>query len=159
MRNKYQAAFFLVLSLTFLGCQKSEEPLGDYLSEVFQHDLKDGLYIIIPKGSCKGCKEVVFNFLRNKVNDGKVRLVFVGEVYEAQTGNFLSRIRLKGVEVLEDPKMKIKSFDLIKEEFPIEYVSFIEVLGGKVESNKHLTPEDIAGDGLLNEFFNEHIKL
>ncbi|MFY0593377.1 hypothetical protein [Roseivirga sp.] len=158
---KNRCLIFFIGFVFMFGCKEQHKRklrLDEYLTDVFNQELENGLYIIIPKGSCKGCRDVVFNFLRNNENDGKINLIFIGEVYEAQVGNFLSRIEFRGVTVLRDIKEKIKDYDLIEEEFPMEYIRFLEIEEGLIVAEKNLTSQDIAGDKMLSSYFKNHIK-
>lgn len=161
MKNSNVIFFIALVLVTISSCKELDNQksrFDEYLIEVFDQQLDDGLYIIIPKGSCKGCRDVVFNFLRNNPNDGKIRLIFIGEVYEAQVGNFLSRIEFRGVQVWRDLEAKIKDYELIEEEFPIEHIRFLEIERGLILEEQNLTSEDVAGDKMLSSYFKNHIK-
>lgn len=161
MKNSIVIFFIALVIITVSSCKELDDQksrFDEYLIEVFDKQFDDGLYIIIPKGSCNGCRDVVFNFLRSNANDGKIKLIFIGEVYEAQVGDFLSRIEFRGVQVWRDLEEKIKDYEVIEEEFPVEHIRFLEIEGGSILEEQILTSQDIAGDKMLSSYFKNHIK-
>ena len=160
MSFKSNIYYFLAFSI-LLGCSGlsvKEDRFNEYMRGVFDASLADGLYIIIPRDACKGCKDVVFNFLWHSANDGKVNLIFVGKVEEAQYKNYLARIDSKGIKVYKDLLKQIYEYNIVENQFPSEFIKFLEIDNGQVIKQTNLKSEDIGTKHFLNNFFGNHLK-
>lgn len=164
-RTKTEMKKYLFLFLgvfVFLGCsrnQQVENRLEEYLQTVHSQNMEDALYIIIPVHSCDSCREIVYRNLLATSHQKDIKIVFSGEVREALTNHYLGRLDLMGVGLLADSEEQAKSFGLIQEEYPMEMISFLDVVEGKVVSYEILRPNMVNGEvdlrkGIFKNYIN-----
>ena len=130
---KYSAACLLLFLLFRCSEKKAsdEERFLEYMFSTFDIEPVEGVYVIIPEGSCSGCKDMVIDYLGQASIDVKTTIVHVGEPNEAKTLYALNKVRERGVEVLIDIELATHKFDIVYQQFPIVYISLIKFEGHK----------------------------
>ncbi|MGW8123876.1 hypothetical protein ACV07N_14555 [Roseivirga echinicomitans] len=135
------------------------QDLESYLTVVYGEKLEDALYIIVPSNSCDGCRISIYRNLLLTKHLKRIKLIFAGEVLEAQTNQYLQRLKIMGVVILNDPNKIIADYGLLAEDYPMELVSVVDVYEGKVVSLMNVKPNMINGEvDIRKEVFKGYIQ-
>lgn len=159
MRNYVFVVFAFLL---FTSCKENsidyKQDLASYLEKEHSKEMEDALYIVIPVHSCNDCRNIVYRNLLTTSHKKNIKIIFSGQVREALTNHYLGRLGIMGVELLYDQSEKAKEYGLIQEEYPMQMLSFIDVIQGEVSSYDILKPNMVNGEiDIRKEIFKSYI--
>lgn len=162
-RNSLIVIITSLASLVCCSCDRGYSgdsiKIKSYLSEVHASNLNDAVYVIIPSNSCESCRNLIYRNLLVTEHKKQIKLIYSGEIREAITENYLTRLSVKGVEVLIDDKDAIKKYDILEEDYPMSHIAIIDVVDGVVETKKSLKPNMIHGEiDIRSSLFKNYIQ-